>query len=49
MNKKLQQFEDSLMDLVTAALGDGISRDEVVSVLEVVKMTTEEADDIITN
>lgn len=48
MNERLQKFEDDLADLVSAALADGLQRDEVVSVLEVCKMTTEEADDIIT-
>ena len=46
MNEKLQKFEDAVMDLVSAAIDDGVSRDEVVSVLEVVTMTTKEADDI---
>lgn len=46
---KAQDFEDAVRDLVATALADGVSRDEIVSALEVVKMTTEEADDIVTD
>jgi hypothetical protein len=46
---KAQKFEDAVSDLIAEALADGVSRDEIISALEVVKMTTEEADDIITD
>lgn len=46
---KAQKFEDDVNDLIAAALADGVTRDEVISALEIVKMATEEADDIVTD
>lgn len=44
MDEKAQKFADDLADLIDAARGAGVPKDEALSILEMAVMTLEDAD-----